>query len=513
MKKEFIKMNNNDDHLSLGNIFRIIKELSKNKSSALQTEIFCTLFDVDDINDTTVNNYCVGCRKIGNDYKQIYISFQKRYITNKKIFEDTIISILSIIDGRLYFIDNQKNSFINNNKSMIELCKKLFNITKNDKSVPSDILDMISRLYKSKDYYSQFVEILFFAILNKKQPLFDTEVKKEVIENILNDTDISSKSLEEYLTIKLKESINYDYSLRRMALEGNAYAAFEIATNEYNGYVKGFPRYDEAYKYLEIAASYNHAAALYMIGNMYYRGYVGDKSKEDYKKSFEYLEKARDLGNVAALNVLGLYYLNGLYPVKKNEKKALEYFSKAADNNYAFSLNNLGRYYEKSDTNLSFEYYLRSASLGESWACNMVGECYRKGYLVEKDEAKAFRYYLEGINASYRTVCYYNYYNLANFYIKGRVDVGIVKDVNKAIEYYKIASDNNIIEASIKLLYYYVDKYMTKKSEDIKEKIYYYKNIIECNNKYNEDIKKEIEKIINKIYKRKEISLDFIFEC
>ena len=42
MKKQYIKMNNNDEHLSIGNLFRIIKDSSKNKISALQSELFCT---------------------------------------------------------------------------------------------------------------------------------------------------------------------------------------------------------------------------------------------------------------------------------------------------------------------------------------------------------------------------------------------------------------------------------------------------------------------------------------
>ena len=72
-------MNNTDDQLSLGNLFRVIKDLAKNKSGALQTEIFCILFDLENINDTTVNNYCVGCRSIGNQYKQQFIHKQNRY--------------------------------------------------------------------------------------------------------------------------------------------------------------------------------------------------------------------------------------------------------------------------------------------------------------------------------------------------------------------------------------------------------------------------------------------------
>mgnify|MGYP003297955057 CR=1 FL=1 len=40
-----IKLNNNDNHLSWGNFTRIIKEYSINKTSAMQVEIFCALFN------------------------------------------------------------------------------------------------------------------------------------------------------------------------------------------------------------------------------------------------------------------------------------------------------------------------------------------------------------------------------------------------------------------------------------------------------------------------------------
>ena len=91
-------MNVDDTQLSLGNLCRIIKELSVNKLSAMQTEIFCLLFLVDHVHETTVNNYCVGCRGIGSEYKQIFLNRNKRYLKEKEEFCDTILSFLSIID-------------------------------------------------------------------------------------------------------------------------------------------------------------------------------------------------------------------------------------------------------------------------------------------------------------------------------------------------------------------------------------------------------------------------------
>ena len=70
MKKNYLKMNNNNC-VSLGNIISVIKKISNN-NSAMQTEIFCSIFGVNDINATTVNNYCIGIRAIGVEYKNIF---------------------------------------------------------------------------------------------------------------------------------------------------------------------------------------------------------------------------------------------------------------------------------------------------------------------------------------------------------------------------------------------------------------------------------------------------------
>ena len=100
--KKYIKLNNNDNHLSLGNFTRIIKENTINKTSALQTEVFSTLFNTANINDTTINNYCIGIRSINNDYKQQYIIYKKNYPKDNYILLDIIINLLTIITGNIY---------------------------------------------------------------------------------------------------------------------------------------------------------------------------------------------------------------------------------------------------------------------------------------------------------------------------------------------------------------------------------------------------------------------------
>ena len=50
MKKKFIKMNDGKNYLSLGNIINIIKKHSKVEASGIQKEVFCGVFNINDIN-------------------------------------------------------------------------------------------------------------------------------------------------------------------------------------------------------------------------------------------------------------------------------------------------------------------------------------------------------------------------------------------------------------------------------------------------------------------------------
>lgn len=499
-------MNDNDEHLSLGNLFRIIKELSKNKFSALQSEIFCSLFDVDNINDTTVNNYCVGCRSIGGEYKQIFLNKSNRYKKDKTEFCNNIIRLLSIIDGNVYIIDNNKIEFINNNSSAEYLANKLYNIAKNDKDVSNSLVGNIKSYIHDSNIYEALVEELLFIVLYKKQPIYENELKKEVLDNILNDTSISSSSLQEYLSLKLREGINYEYSLKQLALSGNAYANFEMGTNEFYGYYAGYPRYDHSLEYLSKAASLDHAGANYMIGNMYIKGLIGSMSELELEKGYKYLLKAFELGNVAASNVIGNMYRNGIHPLKKDIKKAIKHYEIAADSNYVYAFNNLGTLYEEqNDLTKAFEYYMKSAALGESWACNKVGEYYRLG-LLEKDMSKAFNYYNKALDSNYRVLCYYAYYNLAlYYYLNGYDDIVPVKDKDTAIKYLTIAGNNGCYDAYIKLFYIYIDEIINDNNNSNYDNMLFVKSKIENDSRFNEELKIDIENKINEIKNKKNV--------
>ena len=495
MEKKFIKMNNNLNQLSLGNLIRVIKKNSINKHLASQAEIFCIIFDVDDVNESTINNYCIGARSISDEYKNIYINLKKKYSKNNSVFIPIVSQISSILMGNIY--DKQTLTQINNNNNLKNVCILLYNISKNDSKVSESFSAKLLELINSNNLYSCISELLIYVVLEHVQPVYVSDEINEKLENILYSTNISFDSLQEFLSTQFDDGINYSYSIRHLAKKNNPYALFEMGLSEYFGKMTGTPRYNIAFEYFSKAASFNHPRANYIAGRMLVEGTVGNCTKEDIKKGLNFLKKAESLNNIACLNVLGQFYLK-----KGDETTALKYFKQAASHNFVYAFNNLGKIYEnKKLYNKAFEYYLKSANLDESWACNKIGEMYRLGIGTNIDLKKAFAYYNKALNVPIEFVENYAKYNLAvYFYMYGNYEVNIEKDEEKAIKLLIEASEK-VIESQMFLLCYYVSK---NDSENIQK----YKYMIENSPKFNIDFKKQIEKILKKIKKNPNLKIE-----
>ncbi|MBQ7031431.1 MAG: SEL1-like repeat protein [Bacilli bacterium] len=502
MERKYVKLNDNYSHLSLGNVISVIKDESKNKNSAIQSEVFCALFNIDYMNESTVNNYCIGSRSIGNDYKQIYINLKKQYEKDNNIFIDIICNILSIINGSIY--DLKKISSINEQSSLKNICNKLYNISKNDFYVPKDTISKFRKLLKSENYYNLFVELITYAILEKKQPLYEDERTKNVVETLLQNTDISVTDLQNFLILELNEGINFSHSLKRLANDGNPYANYHLAVMEYRGEFSGYPRYDKAYEYFLNAANNNHPSACWMIGNMIIKGKIGSNSEKDHKEAIKYFEKAKSLGNIAAINSLGLCYQEGI-GVKKDVEKSLKLFKEAANKNYVYALNNLGIYYENhNNQEEAYKYFLKSANLNESFACNKIGEYKRK----VGNKKEAFEYYQKALESSINETSLWAYYNIAKYYyLEGDLETNTSKDINKAIDYFE--KSNSLIESLEELLSIYYEKYIITNNSDYLNKLNYYKNLIELHPNYNDDVKYLIEEKLKNIKIKNKINIEF----
>ena len=493
----YIKLNDNYNHLSLGNLFNLIKSNAKNKSSAIQTEIFCILFNIDNISDTTVGNYCTGYRAIGNTYKQIYLTYQKKYHKINTILINTIGNIISIMDG--YLCDYSTIEEINESISLKKLVIGLHNLAKNDIYVPTSLKKDLLAYIESGNYYEAICNILFFIILEKKQPLYESDLVLETIEEILNNTNMSVNDLKRYLEIDFKEGINFIPSLKKLAEENNPYALHELGNKEYNGEITGYPRYEEAFKYHKLASSFNHPTSYWMLAHMLFNKKIGSLSNDDLTEATTYLEKALSLGSISALNTMGLCYFNGWNKDKEiNFDKAKEYFLKAAEKDYLYAYNNLGRLYENNkDYTNALSYYLKSADNEESWACNKVGLYYFNGLGTPKDLKKAFHYFTLGANAPISNRNSWNIYNLiVLFYLKGNGQLGIKKDINKCLEL--LNNTKPFPEINELYLYCYYNLYFENKTKDNLDKVNYYLSLL--NNSLNNETKKNIEENLKKIY-------------
>ena len=398
MKKRYIKMNEKNI-LSLGNICNCIKEVSCGKS-AMQKEIFCVLFNTNDINNSTVNNYIIGIRAIGVLYKKVYIDLYNKYKEDKNIFCDIVINIISLLDEKIYNINENKIDFINNNYNFNNLCIKILDICNKDNSLSEDFVNKLNNFVKHNNLYDMFVLALYHSIVVNKQPIFVTDV----------NVSFNKNELENYMKVKLYEGVSYVSSLILLSKNKNMYACAEIGSLAYDGLINGNADYNMAYKYYLIAADKGHPKACYMIANLIYKGFV----KENVNIMWKYLNKGIKLGSNAAINLKGLCYLNGVNPKNIiNKNKAIEYFNEASKSGYAFAYNNLGYIYEKdNDVNKAIEYYKISADLGNSWALNKLGEYYRN----KGDMETAYLYYTMSNDAPINERCKWAKYNLEKYF-------------------------------------------------------------------------------------------------
>ena len=454
LQKKFIRLNTNDNYLSFGNVFRIIKEEANSNNMFLQADLFAIIFNTYNIADSTVNNYCTGLRAINSKYKNYFKEIKNKFEKDKNILIITIGKILELIEGKEIDVDNITIKQINENFKLKHICNRLYNISKNDSDVSIILSNELYKNLEENNLYDFMAQVLFYVILDKKQPIYINEQLNDIIEKSIYDTNISFNDIQDFIKIQLNSGILSIRGIKELAKKNNPFACFEIASMEFYGIITGKARYEEAYKYYKIAAEHNHPVANWAIGYLYYEGYIGNKSKRDLYLAFKYFNKARKLKCSNAFNSFGLIILNGNMPhIKKNKDKAIEMFEKAKSLGNIYAYNNLGKIFEEEKNyKKAYEYYLVSANLGESWAANKIGDFFRKGIVGTKDLKKAFDYYTISSESPKFILYPWSKYNLAKyFYENGNLEIGVKQDINKAIELLEDIS-NELNEANEELV-------------------------------------------------------------
>lgn len=378
---------NENNILSLGNFCNVMKKNSNN-NIAIQSEVFYALFNVNNINATTINNYCIGIRGIGIEYKK---EFEEKYNNNQ--LTDSIFSLVNLLDNKVN--KGERIEIINNSSRLQNVINDLKEIVKKDDNI-------IDKDQFDKDTnYETITSLLHYIILENKQPVYINEDKIK----------INDKELNEYLKVKLLFGENYIESLLSLANKENVYACAEIGSLYYDGNINGYQEFDKAFKYYLLAAKKDHPKACWMIANMI----LNNRVEYDFDTMWKYLNKAISLNSAASYNTMGLCWLRKINPEQKeNKEEAVKYFKKSADFGYVYAFNNLGLIYENDNPDLALEYFKMSAELNNSWALNKVGEYYRKN--GELDKAKL--YYKKAISSPIKERNAYAYYNLANYCYK-----------------------------------------------------------------------------------------------
>jgi TPR repeat protein len=104
----------------------------------------------------------------------------------------------------------------------------------------------------------------------------------------------------------------------------------------------------------------------------------------------------------------------------------------------------LGEYYknEIKKPKIAFNWYIKAADSGHTDALFEVAECYIFGYGVKKDRTKAFEYCKKTAELGHK----YGQFELASFYNYG-IQCKCTIDKDKALEWYKKAAHNGLLEA------------------------------------------------------------------
>lgn len=130
--------------------------------------------------------------------------------------------------------------------------------------------------------------------------------------------------------------------------------------------------------------------------------------------------------------------------------EAIDWYKKAAEQGHVDAMYELGYLHESDDQQKAFYWYNRAAQLGDCYAIAKVGDCYRWGKGVEKNEREAYKWYLKvSNNEDFMD-------KIGDCYYWG---IGVKQNYHKAAEWYKKAAAANNHWASYRLgcCYYYGD--------------------------------------------------------
>lgn len=211
--------------------------------------------------------------------------------------------------------------------------------------------------------------------------------------------------------------------------------------------------YNQAFKWLKMAAGYGAYNAYDILASMYA---FGQGTTQNPTEAFKCAKIAADNGIITSYFKVGTMYSNG-EGVEQNYQEAYKWIKKAAEAKDPYSYGALGiMYYQGIGTAIDLKEAYRIAKIGAEYenpeAMELLARMYREGKGVSKNIIDSFEWQKKAAEKGFVS----SFIWLGVMYEDG---LGTSKDVNEAITWYKKAYDKNVPDAPMMLCTaYYTQK-------------------------------------------------------
>lgn len=256
------------------------------------------------------------------------------------------------------------------------------------------------------------------------------------------------------------------YYYERASNLGNIEALFELG-NLYNEDNYNNKNFLQSLHYYEQAAKENHPKSNYLLGKFYF---TGNGVEKDINKSMHYFLKAAVLKESDALFELGNIYYYGIGVDKNYIKAGTYYYMANKQNNFNAALV-LGDIYSNGkgvDINIaeSIKYYLLSIQYINEITINHLNNKYSlMAYSIACNNL-GLSYLLEPECRNYEKAVFYIQESALSFYPFGKNNYGLLCEMfsdkesekERAINFYKKASEKDFVLASFNLGRIYENK-------------------------------------------------------
>ena len=180
---------------------------------------------------------------------------------------------------------------------------------------------------------------------------------------------------------------------------------------------------------LNARADLGDVPSMWRLGNWEKNGWLGEKHPD---KAFAWYKKAADRGDRSAINDLGDCFEKGI-GTETNLDEAVACWMKAAEKKHGWAACKVAiRYQKDKKQSEAFEWFRKSADIGNDYGCCKLGECYEKGWGTETNAILAAKWFLTGARRRHG----WGMEKAGDFYRDG---YGVEKDIDKAREWYEKA--------------------------------------------------------------------------